>query len=61
MKKMLKMYRQLNEKQRKKIFTKEQIECLNEADFFDRLFSDRKFYQEVETAFGEEVYEELRS
>lgn len=61
MKEMLKMYRQLNEEQRSKIFTKEQIECLNAADFFDRLFTDSAFYKAVETAVGEVAYEELRA
>lgn len=61
MKEMLKMYRQLNEEQRNKIFTKEQIDCLNKADFFDRLFNDGAFYKAVETAVGEAVYEELRA
>ena len=61
MKEMLKLYRQLNEEQRNKIFTKEQIDCLNKADFFDRLFTDKAFYKAVETAIGEAVYEELRA
>lgn len=58
---MLEMYRQLNEEQRNKIFTKEQIECLNKADFFDRLFNDSVFYKAVENAVGEAVYEKLRA
>lgn len=61
MKEMLEMYRQLNEEQRNKIFTKEQIECLNKADFFDRLFNDSVFYKAVENAVGEAVYEKLRA
>lgn len=61
MKEMLKMYRQLNEEQRNKIFTKEQKECLDKADFFDRLFTDSAFYKAVETAVGEVAYEELRA
>lgn len=61
MKEMLKMYRQLNEEQRNKIFTKEQIDCLNKLDFFDRLFTDSEFYKAVETAVGEVAYEELRA
>lgn len=60
MKEMLKLYRQLTEEQRKKIFTQEQIDCLNKADFFDRLFTDSAFYKAVEKAVGEAVYEELR-
>ena len=61
MKEMLKLYRQLTEEQRKKIFTQEQIDCLNKADFFDRLFSDSEFYKAVETAICEAVYEELKA
>ena len=61
MKEMLEMYRQLNEEQQNKIFTKEQIECLNKADFFDRLFNDSIFYKAVEKAIGEVAYEELRA
>lgn len=60
MKEMLKLYRQLSEEQRKKIFTQEQIDCLNRADFFDRLFTDKTFYKAVETAVAEAAYEELR-
>ena len=61
MEEMIKMYRKLNEEQRNKIFTKEQIDCLNKADFFDGLFNDSAFYKAVETAVGEAVYEELRA
>lgn len=61
MKEMLKLYRQLNEEQRNKIFTKEQIECLDRLDFFDRLFTDSAFYKAVETAVSEVAYEELRA
>lgn len=61
MKEMLAMYRMLNEEQRNRIFTKEQKECLDKADFFDRLFGDSEFYKTVETAVGEAVYEELRA
>ena len=61
MKEMLKLYRQLNEEQRNKIFTKEQIDCLNKADFFDRLFTDSEFYKAVEKAVCKAAYEELRA
>jgi hypothetical protein len=61
MKEMLDMYKQLNEEQRSKIFTKEQKECLDKALFFERLFSDSAFYKAVETAVGEVAYEELRA
>lgn len=61
MKEMLKMYRQLNDEQRSKIFTKEQIDSLNAMDFFDRLFTDSAFYKAVEKAVGEAVYEDLRA
>ena len=61
MKEMVKMYRLLNEEQRNKIFTKEQIECLYRLDFFDRLFTDKAFYKAVETAVGETIYDELRA
>ncbi len=61
MKEMLKLYRQLNEEQRNRTFTKEQIDCLNKADFFDRLFTDSTFYKAVEKAVCKAVYEELRA
>lgn len=60
MKEMLKLYRQLSEEQRNRIFTKEQIDCLNKADFFNRLFTDSAFYKTVEKAVAEAAYEELR-
>lgn len=58
---MLKMYKQLSEEQRNKIFTKEQKECLDKALFFERLFNDSDFYKAVETSVGEVAYEELRA
>lgn len=61
MKEMLKMYKQLNEEQRAKIFNEEQIKCLNGLISFEKLFSDKAFYNAVETAIGEEAYKELRA
>lgn len=61
MKEMLEMYKQLNEKQRAKIFTAEQMKCLDGLVFFEKLFNDSSFYKTVEKAVGEEVYEVMRA
>lgn len=60
MKDLLKMYKQLNETQKAKIFTKEQIDTLEKLVFFEKLFSDSQFYKAVEQAVAETAYEELR-
>ena len=61
MKEMLEMYKQLNEEQRARIFNEEQRKCLDSLIFFEKLFSDKKFYNAVEKAIGEEAYKELRA
>ena len=61
MKEMLEMYEQLNEEQRAKIFNEEQRKCLDGLLFFGKLFSDKKFYNAVEKAIGEEAYKELKA
>ena len=60
MKDLLERYQQLNKEQRIKIFSEEQIKCLDSLIFFNKLFSDKKFYKSVESAIGEEAYKELK-
>ena len=57
MNEMLDLYVLLNEEQKAKIFTAEQIKILNTADFYRRLFNNKQFYNAVEKAVGEAVYE----
>jgi hypothetical protein len=61
MKEMLGMYKQLNEKQKAMLFNGEQRKCLDSLVFFEKLFSDKKFYNSVESAIGEETYKELKA
>ena len=61
MNEMLDLYVLLNEEQKAKIFTAEQIKVLNTADFYRRLFNNKQFYNAVEKAVGEAVYETLRT
>ena len=60
MKDLLEMYKQLDETQKAKIFTKEQIDTLERLVFFEKLFTDTPFYKAVEQAVAETAYEELR-
>lgn len=61
MKEILEMYEMLNEEQKNKIFTSEQRKILDGQLFFKKLFNDPSFYNAVETAVGEAVYETLRA
>ena len=60
MNEMLDLYIQLNDEQKARIFSPEQIKILNTADFYRRLFNDPSFYKAVEQSVGTAVYETLR-
>lgn len=61
MKKLLEMYKKLNQQQKEKIFSSEEINTLDGLISFEKLFSDKKFYNAVEKTIGEIILEELRS
>jgi hypothetical protein len=60
MNEMLDLYLQLNDEQRERIFSPEQIKILNTAYFYRKLFNDPSFYRAIEQAVGEMVYKTLR-
>ena len=60
-KEFLDLYVQLNEKQKKSIFTDEQIVIFDSMVTLEKMFNDSAFYNAIETAVAEAVYEDFRN
>lgn len=60
-KEFLDLYVQLNEKQKKSIFTDEQIVIFDSMVTLEKMFNDPAFYNAIETAVAEAAYEDFRN
>lgn len=60
-KEFLDLYVQLNEKQKKSIFTDEQIVLFDSMVTLEKMFNDPAFYHAIETSVAEAVYEDFRN
>ena len=57
----LNMYLKLSQKQKERIFTKEQKEIIEKEISFIKMLERPDFYKAVRDAIAEEVYNELRN
>lgn len=57
--KFLSMYIKLSEEQKKEIFTEEQRKIIDTEIFFEKLYSDSSFRQEVQDAIANQLYSDF--
>lgn len=57
--KFMEKYKMLDDDTKNRIFTKEQRQVIDAQLFFEKMFNDPAFYNAVEQAVGEVVYEEF--
>nr|DAO90271.1 MAG TPA: hypothetical protein [Caudoviricetes sp.] len=60
-KEFLDFYIKLNEKQKKEIFTDEQIVIFDNMVTLEKMFNDPAFFYAVQSAVAEAVYEDFRN
>lgn len=60
MKDFINLYSKLNEEQRKSIFDDELKKRADAIVFFEKLFTNEQFYEKVQQAIAEAVYDEFQ-